>query len=175
MEVKARFECIEANAELIHKNDRIEKHGEESVLACDLSFVWETDNGCLAMFHPSLKSALYGKGDNPQLEIEPDPAHMTALRFPQLQPLKWGGGDLVGGELTFHYGTGGKSNVELDIVKLGKFRLECKEGGTVAVHFQVAVRPTEAQAGKLSRFLNDGMCMISVEPPAVDAVSHGDD
>jgi hypothetical protein len=98
------FEIAEGKVQLTNKNERIEKHGEEDVLACDLSFSWETDNGCLAMFAPDLKAALYRKADERQGELPEtkDAAHVTALRFPSMAPFKWMGGDLLGGELCFH-------------------------------------------------------------------------
>ena len=32
------FEITQSNVSLVHKNDRLEKHGDEDVLACDLNF-----------------------------------------------------------------------------------------------------------------------------------------
>ena len=161
------FEVDEGKVQLVHKNERLEKHGDEDVLACDLNFVWETDNGCLAMFAPDLRSALYKKSDGsqPDLPGTSGPEHMTALRFPGLAPLKWSLGELIGGELTFHHGTTAKSHIKIDITKLCKYRLECKEGGTVVVGFQVQCRPSEQQSGKLSKFLTDKHCVVSVIPP----------
>lgn len=167
------FEVVEANCTLVHKNDRLEKHGEESVLACDLNFEWETTNGMLSMFAPDLRSCLYKRQDSAQMELEPDPEHVTALRFPGMGVIKWGLGELVGAELTFHYGL--KSKLELDAKKVHKYRIECKEGGAVVIGFQVQCHPTEQQAGKLSKFLQDGMVVVSVTPPAAGDGDVGND
>lgn len=159
------FEMTEANVDLVHKNERKEKHGEEEVLACDLNFKWETSNGVLAMFAPELRHSLYKKPGDGQAELPgtDDPDHLTALRFPAMAPIKWMAGDLTGGLLTFH--TGVKSLVKIDITRLHKFKLEPKEGGTVVVYFQVQCRPNEQQSGKLSKFYTDGACTITVTPP----------
>jgi len=126
------FELQEAACELVHKNDRIEKHGEEGVLACDLSFTFETNNDVLAMFAPSLKSALYMKDETTQGSLVNEDDHLTKLRFPALcggKAISWGAGELESAELKFHYGIGGRSDVVFEKSKIGKFKLECLEGG----------------------------------------------
>lgn len=157
------FEVVDGKVQLVHINVRLEKHGEEEVLANDLNFVWETNNGALAMFAPDLRSAMYKRADGAQQELVDDPEHLVALRFPGMAPIKWTLGELIGGELCFH--TGVKSLVKIDIIKAHKYRLECKEGGTVVISFQVQCRPTEQQSGKLSKFLTDKHCTVSVTPP----------
>ena len=164
--------CItEGKVELVHKNERVEKHGDEDVLACDLKFAWSTTNGDLAMFAPDLRSALYKRADSAQAELDPDPEHLTALRFPGMDPFRWSAGELVGGSLTFHYGV--KSMIKIDMSKLCKYKLQPMEGGTVVVEFQVQCRPNEQQSGKLSKFLADRHCVISVTPPS-DGEGNGD-
>lgn len=160
------FELDKAQVTLVHKNDRIESHGEEKKLACDLNFTWETSNAALALFAPDLRSMLYTKEQSPQQEIPEtaDPDHLTALRFPGLAPLKWGVGELEKASLTFHVGTTGKGDLDLNEVKMHRFRIEAKQGGTVVIGFQIQCRPTDQQAGKLSKFLQDGACQVSVAP-----------
>lgn len=159
------FEINEGKVQLVHKNERLEKHGEEDVLACDLNFTWETSNACLAMFAPDLRSCLYRKTDGSQAELPgtSDPEHLTAVRFPGMAPIKWALGELIGGELCFH--TGVKSLVKIEMTKLHRYKLECKEGGTVVVSFQVQCRPNEQQSGKLSKFLTDKHCIVTITPP----------
>jgi len=164
--------CItEGKVELVHKNERMEKHGDEDKLACDLKFAWSTTNGDLAMFAPDLRHALYKRADSAQGELDPDPEHLTALRFPDMDPFRWSGGELIGGSLTFHYGV--KSMIKIGMTKLHKYRIEAMEGGTVVVEFQVQCRPNEQQSGKLSKFLVDRHCVISITPPA-DGEASGD-
>ncbi len=159
------FEVIEGKVQLVHKNERLEKHGDEDRLACDLNFLWATDNGCLAMFAPELRHSLYKKPDNGQAELPEttSPDHLTALRFPELGEFKWEGAGLLGGQLTFH--TGVKTLVKVDMTKLHKLKLEPQEGGTVIVGFQVQCYPNEQLSGKLSKFFSDKHCVITVTPP----------
>lgn len=159
------FEIEEGKCELVNKSERLEKHGTEDVLACDLEFIFATDNGILACFAPSLKSALYEK-PSVQGELVEDEAHLTALRFPSLGLLKWETGALKGAVVTFHGATGEKSNTVLEGVDVNKFRLAPMEGGTVNVHFRVQVSPLDDKlSGKLSRFYANKVCSLSVTPP----------
>lgn len=161
------FELEEAKCRLVHMNTRLEKHGEEDRLACDLNFEWDTDNGCLAMFSPTLRSALYQRPTGPQTELPgtSTPEHLTEVKYPELMPVKWRGGKVVGAELRFHVGTSDKSHVVFGETTVDKYSLECKEGGTVCVRWQAQVYPTDAQAGKLSKLLVDKHCEVSVTPP----------
>lgn len=165
MPYEAVFELNEAACELTYKNDRIEKHGEEGILACDLGFTFETNNGVLAMFAPALRSALYMKGESSQTSLVNDDDHLTALRFPAIaggKPIAWGAGELEAAELKFHWGIGGKSDVVFEKVKIGKYKLECLEGGTVTLHFQAQVNPTDQQTAFLSKALVNKICTISI-------------
>lgn len=170
------FEIEEGKVKLSNMNTRVELHGEESRSAVDLDFKWETGNGCLALFAPALRSCLYQAAE-PDLMDKADPnvENARALRFSPLGVIRWGAGDLVGGQLIFHTGVDPKkSNVVFAEVGVGKYKLEPKEGGTVVVYFQVQVHPTEAQMGKLMKFLTDKECTISVTPPDAPADLKGD-
>jgi hypothetical protein len=161
------FELEEAVCQLVHKNDRLEKHGEEDRLACDLNLTYETNNGCLVLFSPTLRSLVYEHENGAQTELVKDPDHLTKLRNPALHggPLKWAAGELVGAEVRFHYGPTGKSDIVFDMAKVGKYKIECREGGTVVLHFQAQVYPNESQSGKLSLILTNKVCTVSIKPP----------
>ena len=119
------------------------------------------------MFAPDLRSAMYKRADDVQQDLVADPEHLVALRFPGMAPFKWTLGELIGGELCFH--TGVKSLVKIEMTKVHRYRIECKEGGTVVISFQVQCRPSEQQSGKLSKFLTDKHCTVSVTPPEAPA------
>ncbi len=163
------FELNEAACELHHKNDRIEKHGEEDVLAVDLNFTYETNNGVLAMFSPSLRHCLYMAAAAPDNSLPLDDQNMSALRNPALNGGKafpWSVGELVGAEMRFHHGIGGKSDQVFAESKIGKYKLECREGGTVIVHFQAQITPTDKEMAFLSAALRNKICTLSIIPPA---------
>lgn len=155
-----QFILAQAKVHLTHKNDRIEAHGEEKILACDLGFQYETTNEVLEQFNPDLRGALYKRPDSPQGELTEDPKHMTALRLPEVGVLPIDGREK--GELKL--GTGGKKDMVLTDVTLTKFKLDCKEGGTVVVHFQAKAKPDEGQSGRLAGFLRDKHVIASFTP-----------
>lgn len=161
-----QFSLVEAACTLNHKNDRIEKHGEEDVLACDLSISYETNNGILAEFSPELLQSLYAHDNTSQGSLISDAEHLTVLKFPAMfeKPVKWSAGELAGAEVVFHHGVSSKSNVVFQPTKITKFKLDCRKGGTVVVHFLVQVHPTDAQTSFLSKVLRDKVCTISIIP-----------
>jgi hypothetical protein len=163
------FALTEANVRLVHKNERLEKHGEEDRLAADLNFQYDTDNGVLAYFNPSLRSAFYQASTGPQVELPgtSGPEHLTELKFPEIGMVKWSSGVLIGASLTFHYGV--KSRLVLGDARVHKFKFELMAGGTVRLHFQAQVHPGEVESGKLSRMLVDQLCVLTVTPPGEEA------
>ena len=84
-----------------------------------------------------------------------------------------GPSELTGAQINFHFGVTAKSHIHIYATKVHKYRLECKEGGTVVVRFQVQCRPTEGQAGKFTKLLTDKQVILSVAPP--DAGGASDD
>lgn len=158
------FALQDAKVRLMHKNDRLEKHGEDEVLACDLDFEYDASNEVLELFHVELRGMLYRRPTSPQGELTEDPAHLTELRCAQLD----GGdhkfsGSLAKAELVISK-TPGKKPLVFPDVKITKFRFQCKDGGTVTVRFQAQVNPDEAQCGKLSGLLQDKHCLITIRP-----------
>lgn len=169
------FELTETKASLNHINPRNELHGEEKKLACDLSFLVECANTSLAMFSPVLRSSFYARDDG-QGSLVDDADYMPVLKLPAIDSFKWKAGDLTGATIRFHYGTTEKSHIVLEDAKVGKFKITCREGGSVWIEFQAAVYPTEQQFGKLSKIIQDTVCVISVTPPpAPDDLDEGDD
>lgn len=154
------FALDKAQVRLTHKNDRIETIGKDKILACDLTFLYETRNDILAGFSPDMRLAFYKRSDSPQGELHADPEHMTALRLPELGPVSVTG--RLKGELKL--GTGTKKDLVLAEVVLTKFKLECLDGGKVIVQFQAKSRPDETQAGRISGFLRDKHVVASFAP-----------
>lgn len=157
------FSLQGAKVRLVHKNERLEKHGDDEVLACDLDFEYEAANSVLAEFHPDLRSAMYKRPSTEvQGELEEDPDHLTELRVPELGGHIKFAGSLEKAELLFSKGS--RKHVVFPEAKIHKFAFECKEGGTVVVRFQAQVHPDEAQSGKLSGLLQDKHCLVTVTP-----------
>ncbi len=157
---------------LINFNARVEKHGSESVPACDLTFTMDAPNSVLTYFSPELLESLYkaveqDDADQEELDgVEPITS-LPLLRFPELSPLKFDKKH-AGFALSIDYGLGGDSCIEIGGVEVGKFVLDCKEGGTVEVKFQVQCQSglTEQIMGKLA-MMNGQEVSISLTAPVV--------
>jgi hypothetical protein len=164
-----------ASVKLTNINPRIEKHGAESVPAVDLNFTLAAANSVLEQFSPDLLMALYGEPDDgaeEQEELEGvEPVSLfTVLRFPKINPLKWDSKH-SGYALAIDYGLGGASALEIDGCEVGKFVLDCMEGGTVEVKFQVQCNSglTEKIMGKLSLMIGQEVA-IRLTGPEVEPV-----
>jgi hypothetical protein len=158
---------------LTNVNPRIEKHGTESVPAADLNFTLTAANSILEQFDVDLLLALYGEpdADEPadQEELEGvDPVSLfTVLRFPKINPIKWDSKH-AGYALSIDYGLGGESCLEIEGCEVGKFVLDCMEGGTVEIKFQVQCSSglTEKIMGKLSLMIGQEVSIMLTAPEA---------
>lgn len=157
-----QFSLEAAKVLLKHKNERLEKHGEDEVLVCDLDFTLEASNAVLAEFHPELRSSIYKRTESAQGELVDDPDHLIALRIPELEGARKFAGAMHKAELVFLRGS--KKHLVFSEAKVHKFAFDCKEGGTVIVHFQAQVHPDEGQSGKLSGLLQEKLCTITLTP-----------
>lgn len=158
------FGLKEQKAKLSNVNLRSELHGDEHKLAVDLSFEAVVSNDVLSEFHPSLKSALYVKGDDVQGELLKDASHLPAIRFDNLgMPLKWNV-EMKGYEVVIHHGIGGPSDIKMIDCQADTFRFDCKDGGSVGVKFRVIAHPTQEQVGIMSGMIQQDID-ISLTPP----------
>lgn len=149
-----------------HLNIRDEKHGDEKVPTCDLTFVWQTTNAALWMFDGKLLTSLYGPPSEATEQgdldgVEPATQFPT-LKFPHMASIKWA--DAATGDLSIDYGLTGKP-LELTPCKIHKFVLDCKEGGTVELKFTASCSSnlTEKTLGKLALMIGQQLD-ISITP-----------
>lgn len=149
-------------------NCRSELHGDEHKLATDIHIEVKVSNDMLAEFHPSLKSFLFEKDDNPkQNELAlGDADRMTKLRFPMLSPLKWGW-EGEGYELFVEHGVNRDSGVLMIDCKVDHFTLEPQEGGSVSIKFRVIAHPREDDIGKLVSTIQQEVG-IELDPPSAE-------
>lgn len=158
---------------LTNFNARVEKHGSESVPACDLTFQMDAPNSVLTYFSPELLESLYKAveqgAEDEQEELDGvDPiTSLPLLRFPELSPLKFEKKH-AGFALNIDYGLGGDSSIDITGCEVGKFVLDPKEGGTVQVKFQVQCQSglTEQIMGKLA-MMNGQEVSIRLTAPMV--------
>lgn len=138
------FSLQKTNVKLSAFNPRSEIHGEGKVPAADLFFQIKCSNDVLSEFDPLLKSSLYAKADQDDIE----PGHLPVFKFPKMSPFKWAH-DFAGYEATIHYGVSEKDNIILQDCQLDKIKFECLDGGTVQMSFRVVAHPEERDACRL--------------------------
>ena len=157
--MKLEFNLEKQAAKVAHINVREEMHGEDPILPLDVKVETDVPNDFLSYLSPTLKWSLYDKADG-QGELIKDDAHLSALRYPELGVLGWAG-EMEGAAVVFH-GLKKATDIELE-GDVDKVRLECKEGGTVALTLRIKVQPTPGQSAALMGLLGHDT-KVSVRP-----------
>lgn len=163
---------------LSNVNPRMEKHGPDSVPAVDMNFIFDTTNDVLTCFDGFLMTALYTvrteaqQSDQGEIDGLEPVSQLPNLRFPKMAPIKWDWRG-AGYTLEIDYGLGGDRNIVLDTCDVCKFVIDCKEGGTVELKFQVQVTAglTEQIIGKLSMLIGQEVGITLRAPQTMDARS----
>ena len=157
------FALEKVSATIAHLNTRLEKHGEEEMLAADITVTADVANSFLDKLSPGLRASFYrAEGQAPGEQVDLDAEHLAVLRYPQIETLKWEG-KIEEAEVVLHGRTKAESTVlEADVAKL---RMTLKEGGTVAVVFQVQLLVEPEQVAHFSGLLGKDV-KVSVTPPA---------
>lgn len=158
------FSLSHQKAKLSSVNPRSELHGQDKKLAVDLKFEMKVSNDVLSEFDPSLKSALYKKGDT-QGDLIDEPGHLPALKFPMMGAIKWGK-DFAGYNTVIHYGVSGAQDIVLLECEVDNFRFDCQDGGTVAVSFRVIAHPEPTELVRLCEMIQQEVEMSLIEPEA---------
>lgn len=157
------FSLLKQNAKLYSFNPRSEIHGEDKVPAADLSFSIKVSNDVLSEFDPLLKSSLYAKSDQGDIE----PGHLPSLKFPKMGAVKWAQ-EFVGYEATIHYGVTEKDNIVLYDCQIDKIRFECQDGGIVVMIFRIVAHPEERAAGRLCGMIQQDVTLSLAAPEATE-------
>jgi len=162
------FGLSHQTAQFINLNVRVEKHGDENAPGADIKCSIKVPNDVLSEFHQSLKGVFYRAPEPGEMDMvdkaADEPLALTRLRFGSYaDSLSWRD-EIVGALFTVHYGTGGKSDVNLDDVTVDNFRFDFMDGGTTMITFRVKCNPDEKQIGKLYGLIG-GEIEISLEPP----------
>lgn len=166
------FHLANQKAKLAHLNTRAQNSGPDKVSVCDLKFAVNMTSEVLAMFAPTLRAHFYTKnGDGGDLANTTHEA--PNLRYPKLGPLTWSG-EIIGAEVTVHYGTGGMSDIVLGSCKVNRFGIAPQEGGTCIVTFRVQAEPDEKQIGKLFGFIQRDVELSLTGPDWSEEADGGD-
>jgi hypothetical protein len=157
--VSLSFSMEKQLAKIAHINLREEMHGEDAVIAIDVTVTFATQNDFLAYLSPTLKGSLYGK-DEAQGELIKDDTHLPKLRYPEFGTLHWDG--IMGGAGVVLHGAKKADDITLE-ADVNKLRIECMEGGTVIVTLRVQTLPTEGACGAIAALLGKDI-KVSIRP-----------
>lgn len=152
------FSLKRQSSKIAHLNVREEKHGEESVVAVDVKVQADVGNDFLDSLSPGLRAALYAPDGDQLAGLE---APLSLLRYPQLDSLHWNAP--MGGLAFVIHGARKSEDLEFGGNIEKALVLDAKEGGTVALTFQVQIHPDARELGALSSFLGRST-KVSVRP-----------
>jgi hypothetical protein len=128
---------------LDHVQSRIEMHGDEKVLAIDLSMHYTGSNLVLEDVAPGLREALFtaharqprGKAQG-EMDLPVD--DMPHLRAPALVPPLRLDCELEGATVVVSNGVKAKTSIHLNLCRVHKVRVTAIEGGSTEVKFSVS-------------------------------------
>lgn len=156
------FELTRQSAKLASYTPRRELHGEDPQPAATLHFAVTLPAHQLAMFHPTLAGILFTRPDG-NADLADAGTEYGAVRFPEVtNPMAWSR-EIIGAELTIHYGIG-KSDLVLPECNVDRFTIAPQAGGVAIVTFRTACHPDERQSGKLAMMIAEDV-EITLTPP----------
>ena len=170
------FSLTKYHSAINHLNCRIERHGEDRVLAADLRISMTVENSAIDAIEPGLCESLFrrpGPGDQQSLI---GPQSLTALKHPLLQPVKLSQ-EFTGYEVTIA-NIGDDEGLFLVDAKLKKFVIEPKEGGSAEISFTVSTEVDRDELAELADFLVTEDIALSLTPPkraANDSAAEGEE
>ena len=163
---------------LDHVQSRIELHGEEKVLAIDLSMHYTGSNLVLDAVAPGLRETLFTAhtrqpGRKAQGEMDLPVDDMPHLRAPALVPPLRLDCELEGATVVVSNGIKAKTSIHLNLCKVHKVRVTAIEGGSTEVKFSVSCATgIDAQiVGTLSMKQQQEIELTLVGPEADDQVA----
>jgi hypothetical protein len=147
---------------------RMEKHGDENVLAGTMKCETTMHSGVLDIFDKGFRKLLYRKpspGDQTELPLENSDG-LTARKLPCLKPLKWDE-DFPGYALDIQSGLALDEVIRLTDVELHDFVFEALDGGSCKVNFALNFHQDGRTSGKLCQLIQDTVEM-TLTPPSKD-------
>lgn len=149
---------------LTNLNSRIERHGDERALAADIKIKTSASNDLLDSFDKGLRDALFRKpGKGEQQDLPSIGNALTAVKFPALEPLHLAH-EFTGYELQLHGLLETGEPLLLVDVKLKKFVIEPKEGGSVELAFTASANVDPEELAELSEALIRENVLLTATP-----------
>ena len=165
------IEIIKTQALVRDVNLRAEIHGDETVVATDISLEFSVSNQKLKLLDPGLLASLYKLGPNAdsssQESLDIEEGHLPHLRYPHLTKFPWayeGEGyefQLINDSLH------GDQVISIPDCKLKRITVELQDGGTIKLRCQVQGHPSTDVIGELCDYIK-AKVPVSLIPPKVD-------
>lgn len=157
---------------LTNINIRRELHGEDHVIAVDLSMSKTGSNDLLDKYDAKLRQMMYynAAAEQGQVDVDPAIAILPNMRHPELgEKFNWRKGEKYKGyRLVLDYGLGDeRSNVDFDDCTVASMRYERKEGGTCTIFWTVQYageKLTDEVRGKLTGLTQEKIHMQLLAP-----------
>lgn len=160
-----QFALADQSAMLINVMVKGEHKSANNVPKTYLFFEVDLPNTDLAYLHPNLRQALYARMESKGSTGDLDENHLAHYKFAEIGRLPIDK-TYAGYGLTFHTATG-RGNTELDVEKLDRFSIECKDGGTTRWRFRCVTSAGDAERGKITGMLRKQVT-ISLNPPTAE-------
>lgn len=147
-------------------NTRIERHGDERVLAADAKFEVAASNEILDSIDPSLRGDFFrkpGKGEQQDLPIDAKHA-LTAVKHPALSGPHKLSTEFEGAVLTIAGELDMTDPLVLHDVKVKKLEFDTVEGGSVHLRFTASANIDADELAELSQFLVRENVVVTLTP-----------
>ena len=147
---------------------RMEKHGDENVLAGTMKCETTMHSSVLDVFDKGLRKLLYRKpapGEQSELPLGDASDGLTAKKLPCLAPLKWDE-DFPGYAVEIESGLALDEMLKLKDVEVHGFTFEPLDGGSVTVAYTLNFRMDGRTSGKLCQLIQDTVAMSLMPPSA---------
>lgn len=160
------IEINQLKVKFSHINTRLERHGEEEVVAKDLKFVGSTTNDLLKLLDPDLYAYLY-EANGQAGELDLDEQRLPDLVMPDFvkanAPFKLGY-EGQGYKVTMHTGLDATTDQVLSSCKFNNIKYTPKSDGIVDFEFRVQLSKEDNDTSVLDDLLSDTF-EISLAPP----------
>ena len=159
------FSLSQQQTKITSFTPRMEKHGDENVLAGTLKLETTVHSSVLDNFDKSLRKLLYRKpaaGEQADLPLG-DSDGLTARKLPHLAPLKW---DEVfpGYKISIVSGLAIDEVIKLDDVEIYGFTFEALDGGSCVVRCGANFNQDGRTSGKLCQLIQETV-ELTLTPP----------
>lgn len=158
----SHFELSDHSASIANVNNRIQRNGDERQLAADIKFSLSAANNVLDSFDPSLRRDLFRKPKGDVKELIPLVSDgLTEVKHTCLEPLKLNH-EFTGYEVQIDGHLDQTTPIILVDVKLKKFVIKPREGGSVDITFTASMGIDSGEAAELLDALIRGDIRLSL-------------